>query len=113
VSAQDDTTTHTVYNMIQRELVVESDVQLRMDKPSSTIDSGQLSTSSYVEDVFGDSGAGTSKTDTSSEGSEMAPQYDPDQGVTPLSCTMRVSEDMIRATTRRIDDMHAVMEDYC
>jgi len=40
LSAQEDTATHTGYNMIQRELAVENDVQLRMDKPSSTIDSG-------------------------------------------------------------------------
>jgi hypothetical protein len=43
LSAQEDTTAHTRYIMIQRELAVEDDVQLRMDRPSSTIDSGQLS----------------------------------------------------------------------
>ena len=78
LSAQKVTTTHTGYSMIQRELAVENDVQLHMERPSSTVDSGQLSTSSYAEDVFGNSGAGTSRTDASSEGSEMAPHYDPD-----------------------------------
>jgi hypothetical protein len=55
LSAQEDTTTHTRYSMIQRELAVENDVQLRMDRPSRTIDNGHLSMSSYAEDVFGDS----------------------------------------------------------
>jgi hypothetical protein len=30
-----------------------------------------------------------------------------------LTRRLRVSEDMIMAATRRIDDMHAVMTDYC
>jgi hypothetical protein len=84
-----------------------------MDRPSSTVDSGQLSTSSYAEDVFGDSGGGTSRTDASSEGSKMAPQYDPDQESHHSVAQLRVSEDMIKAATRRTDDMHAVMADYC
>jgi hypothetical protein len=54
LSAQEDTAAHTGYSMIQRELAVEDDVQLRMDRPSSTIDSGQLSTLSYAESVYGD-----------------------------------------------------------
>jgi hypothetical protein len=112
LSAREDIDTHSRYSMIQRELAVENDVQLRMDKPSSTVDSEQLSTSSYEEDVFGDSGAGTSRTDASSEGSEMAPQYDPDQESHHLVAQWRFSEDMIRAATRRTDDMHAVMADY-
>jgi hypothetical protein len=113
LSAQEDIVAHTRYSMIQRELAVEDDVQLRMDRPSSTIDSGQLSTLSYVESVFGDSRVGTSRTDTSSEGSEMAPQYDHDQESHHLATQLRVSEAMIRVATRRIDDMHAVMVDYC
>jgi hypothetical protein len=113
LSAREDTSTHTGYSMIQRELAVENDVQLRMDRPSSTVDSGQLSTSSYAEDVFGDSGVGTSRTDASNEGSEVAPQYDHDQESHHLVAKLRVSEDMIRATTRRTDDMHVVMADYC
>ena len=68
--------------------------------------------SSYAESVFGDSRVGTSRTDTSSEGSEMAPQHDHDQGSHHLVSQLRVSETMIRETTRRIDDMHAVMADY-
>jgi hypothetical protein len=52
-------------------------------------------------------------TDTSNEGSEMAPQYDHDQESHHLAAQLRVSEAMIRAATRRIDDMHAVMADYC
>jgi hypothetical protein len=113
LSAQEDTTTHTEYSMIQRELAIENDVQLRMDRPSSTVDSGQLSTSSYAKSFFGDFGAITSRTDASSEGSEMAPQYDHDQGSHHSVAQLRVSEDMIRAATRRTDDIHVVMADYC
>jgi hypothetical protein len=113
LSAQEDTTAHTGYSMIQRELAVEDDVQLRMDRPSSTVDSGQLSTLSYAEGVFGDSRVDTSRPDTSSEGSEMAPQHDHDQESHHLASQLRVSEAMIMAATRRIDDMRAVMADYC
>jgi hypothetical protein len=81
--------------------------------PSSTVDSGQFSTSSYAEGVFGDSRVGITRTDTSSEGSEMAPQYDHDQEPHHLAAQLRVSEAMIRATTGRIDDMHAMMADHC
>jgi len=66
----------------------------------------------YAEDVFGDSGAGTSRTNARSEGYEMAPQYDPDQESHHSVAQLRVSEDMIRVATRCIDDMHAVMEYY-
>jgi hypothetical protein len=37
LSAQEDTTTHTGYSMIQRELAVEDDVQLCTHRPSSTV----------------------------------------------------------------------------
>jgi hypothetical protein len=47
--------------------------------PATQVDSGQFNTSSYAEGIFGDSRVGTSRTDTSNEGSEMAPQYDHDQ----------------------------------
>jgi hypothetical protein len=67
---------------------------------------------SYEEGVFGDSRVGTSRTDTSSEGSEMAPQYDRDQESHHLAAQLRVSEAMIKAATRCIDKMHAVMADY-
>ena len=43
----------------------------------------------------------------------MAPQYDHDQESHHLASQLRVSEAMIRETTRRIDDMHVVMADYC
>ena len=43
----------------------------------------------------------------------MAPQYDHDQESHHLAAQLRVSEAMIMATTRHIEDMHAVMEDYC
>ena len=72
-----------------------------------------MRTSSYAEDVFGDSGAGTSRTDASSEGSEVAPQYDHDQKSHHSVAQLRVSEDMIRVATRCTDDMHVVMENYC
>jgi hypothetical protein len=65
--------------VIQKELASSDGIEWHIRVPSSTIDSGQFSTSSYVEGVFGDSGASTSRTDASSEGSEVAPQYDHDQ----------------------------------
>jgi hypothetical protein len=40
LSAQEDTAAHTGYSMTQRELVVEDDVQLCMDRPNSTVDNG-------------------------------------------------------------------------
>jgi hypothetical protein len=46
--------------------------------PSRIEGSGQLNLSSYADGVFGDSRVDTSITDTSSEGSEMAPQHDHD-----------------------------------
>jgi hypothetical protein len=112
LSAQEDTTTHTGYSVIQGEIAPSDGVQWHTRVPSSTVDSGKFSTSSYAESVFGDSRVGTSRTDTSSEGSEMAPQHDHDQGSHHLVAQLRVSETMIREATRCIDDMHAVMADY-
>jgi hypothetical protein len=43
----------------------------------------------------------------------VAPQHDHDQGSHHSAAQLRVSEAMIREATRCIDDMHAVMEDYC
>jgi hypothetical protein len=43
----------------------------------------------------------------------VAPQHDHDQESHNLATQLRVSEAMIMTTTRRIDDMHAVMADYC
>jgi hypothetical protein len=53
VSAQEDTTAHTGYNMIQRELAVEDDVQSHMGGPSGTVDSGQFNTLSSAECCWG------------------------------------------------------------
>jgi hypothetical protein len=113
LSAQEDTAAHTGYSMIQRELAVEDDVQSCMGRPSSIVDRDQFSVSSFAESVVGDSGVDTSRTDTSSEGYEVAPQHDYDQESHYLTGQLRVSEDMIMATTRHIDDMHALMVDCC
>ena len=43
----------------------------------------------------------------------MAPQHDHDQDSHHLAAQLRVNEAMIMTATRRIDDMHAVMADYC
>jgi hypothetical protein len=43
----------------------------------------------------------------------VAPQHDHDQESHHLAAKLRVSEDMIMAATRRSDDMHALMADYC
>jgi hypothetical protein len=104
---------HTGYSVSQEEMASSDGMQWHTGVPNSTVDSGQFNTSSYVESVFGDSRVGTSRTDTSSEGSEMAPQYDHDQESHHLAAQLKVSEAMIRAATRRIDDMHAGMADYC
>jgi hypothetical protein len=104
VSAQEDTTAHTGYSMIQRELAVEDDVQSHIGGPSGTVDSGQFNTLSSAESVVGDSSVGTS-----SERYEVAPQHDYDQESHHLAGQLRVSEDMIMAATRRIDDMHALV----
>jgi hypothetical protein len=79
LSAQEDTTAHTGYSVIQGEIASSDGVQWHIRVPKSIVDSGQFSTSSYVEGVFGDSRVGTSRTSTSNEGSEMAPQHDHDQ----------------------------------
>jgi hypothetical protein len=108
VSAQEDTTAHTGYSMIQRELAVGDDVQSHIGGPSSTVDRGQFSALSSAESVVGDSSVGTS-----SERHEVAPQHDCDQESHYLAGQLRVSEDMIMAATRRIDDTHALVADYC
>jgi hypothetical protein len=113
LSAQEDTATHTGYNVSQGEMAYSDGMQWHPRVPNNTGDSGQFSTSSYAEGVLGDSRVGTNRTDTSSEGSEMAPQYDHDQESHHLVAQLRVSEAMIREATKRIDDMHAVMAEYC
>jgi hypothetical protein len=73
---------------------------------------GQFSTISSAERVFGDSRVDTSKTDTSSEGYEVAPQHDCDQESHHLAAQLRVSDDMLMASTRRSEDMHTWVTDY-
>jgi hypothetical protein len=108
LSAQEDTAAHTGYSVIQGEIASSDGMQWHTGVPSSIAGGGQFSMSSYADDVFGDS-----RVDTSSEGSEMAPQHDHDQESHHLATQLRVSETMIRTSTRRTDDMHAVMTDYC
>ena len=84
-------------------------MQLHTGVPSGTLDSGQFSTLSYAESVFGDSKVDISRTDNGGEGYEVAPQHDHDQESHHLEAQLRVSEDMIMAATRCIDDMHALM----
>jgi hypothetical protein len=43
----------------------------------------------------------------------VAPWHDHDQEPHHLASQLRVSEAMIMAATRHIDDMHALMVDYC
>jgi hypothetical protein len=83
-------------------------MQLHIGGPSNILDKEHFSVSSFAESVVGDSGV-----DTSSEGYEVAPQHDYDQESHYLTGQLRVSEDMIMATTRRIDDMHTLVTDYC
>jgi hypothetical protein len=108
VSAQEDTTAHTGYSMIQRELAVDDDIQSHIGGPNGTVDGGQFITLSSGESVVGDSNDGTS-----SERREVAPQHDCDQESHHLAGKLRVSEDMIMAATRRFDDTHALVADYC
>jgi hypothetical protein len=67
------------YSVIQREIAPSDGVQWHTGGPNSTVDSGQFNMLSYAESVFGDSRVDTSRTDTSSEGYEVAPQHDYDQ----------------------------------
>jgi hypothetical protein len=108
VSAQEDTTAHTGYSVIQRELVVDDDIQSHIGGPNGTIDSGQFNTLSSAESVVGNSSDGTS-----SERREVAPQHDYDQESHYLTGQLRVNEDMIMAATRCSDNMHALMAYYC
>jgi hypothetical protein len=73
VSAHEDTTVHTGYNMIQRDLAVGDDVQSHIGGPSSTVDRDQFNALSFAESVVEDS-----RVDTSSEGHEVVPQHDCD-----------------------------------
>jgi hypothetical protein len=108
VSAHEDIIAHIGYNMIQRELAVGDDVGSHTGGPNNIVDKGQFNVLSFGESVVGDS-----KDDTSSEGCKVAPQQDYDQESRYLAGQLRVSEDMIMAATRRIDDTHALVADYC
>jgi hypothetical protein len=82
-------------------------VQSHIGGPSSTVDGGHLNTLSSTKSVVGDYSVGTS-----SERHEGEPQHDCDQESHYLAGQLRVSEDMVMATTRRIDDTHALVADY-
>jgi hypothetical protein len=71
---------------------------------SSTWDNGQFNALYFEECVVGDSNV-----DTSSERHEVASQQDCDQESRHLVGQLRVSEGMIMATTRCIDDTHALV----
>jgi hypothetical protein len=108
VSAQEDTTTHTGYSMIQRELAVGDEVQWFIKGLSITVDSEQFNTLSSTESIVGDSNDGTS-----GERREMEPQHDCDQESHHLAGQLRVGEDMIMVAIRRSDDMHTWVTNYC
>jgi hypothetical protein len=108
VSAHEDTTAHTGYGAIQIGVVVGDGMQWHTGGLSSTRDSGQFNALYFEECVVGDS-----IVDTSSERHEVAPQQDCDQKSRHLAGQLRVSEDMIMAATRCIDDTHALVAGYC
>ena len=78
VSAQEDTTAHTGYSMIQREPAIGDVMQSHIGGPSSTIDNRQFNTISSAKRVCEDSKVDTSWIDTSSEIREVTPQHDCD-----------------------------------
>jgi hypothetical protein len=104
LSAQEDTTAHTGYSVSQGEMASSDGMQWHTGVPSGTVDNRQFITLSSAESVVSDG--------TSSERHEGVPQHDYDQESHHLATQLGVSEAMIRATTRHIDDMHAVMADY-
>jgi hypothetical protein len=83
-------------------------VQWNIGGLNSTGDSGQFSALYFEECVLRDS-----IVDTSSERHEVRPQQDCDQESQHLAGQLRVSEDMIMAVTRCIDDTHAMVVGYC
>jgi hypothetical protein len=89
-------------------VAVGDGVQWHTGGLSSTVESGQFSALSFEECVVGDS-----IVDTSSERHEVAPQQDCDHESRHLTGQLRVSEDMIMAATRCIDDTHALVAGYC
>jgi hypothetical protein len=74
MSAQEDTTSHTRYNVIQWEIAIGDGVKWHKGGPDSIVDRGQFSVLPFAESVVGDS-----RVDTSNEGREVAPQQDYDQ----------------------------------
>jgi hypothetical protein len=63
LSAQEDTAAHIGYSVSQGEMASSDEMQWHTRVPNSMVDSGQFSTSSYVEGVLGDSRVGTRRTD--------------------------------------------------
>jgi hypothetical protein len=108
VSAQEDTAAHTGYSVIQMGVAVGDGVQWPTGGLSSIVDSGQFSALSFEECVVEDS-----IVDTSSEEHEVEPQRDCDQESRHWTRQLKVSEDMIMAATRCIDDTHALVAGYC
>jgi hypothetical protein len=74
VSAQEDTATHTRYNVIQMGVAVGDGVQWHTGGLGSIVDSGKFNALSFEECVVWNS-----IVDTSSEGHEVEPQQDCDQ----------------------------------
>ena len=93
------------YNVSQGEMASSDEMQWHTGVPSGTVDSRQFIILSSAESVVSDG--------TNSERHEGVPQHDYDQESHHLAAQLGVSEAMIRAATRRIDDMHVVMSDYC
>jgi hypothetical protein len=108
VSTQEDTTTHTGYNAIPMGVAVGDGVQWHTGGLSSIVDSGKFSALSFEKCVVGDS-----IVDSTSEGHEVEPQRDCDQESRHWMGQLRVSEDMIMAATRCMDNTHALVADYC
>jgi hypothetical protein len=104
LSAQEDTTAHIGYSVSKGEMESSDGMQWHTRVPSGTVDSRHLITLSSAESVVSDG--------TSSDRHEGVPQHDYDKESHHLAAQLGVSEAMIRATTRHIDDMHAVMEYY-
>jgi hypothetical protein len=113
VSAQEDMAAHTGYCVMRREIAPTDGVQWQIGGPSSTIDNGQFNMLSYEKSVFGDSRVDTSRSDSRSEGYDVAPQHDHDQEPHHLAAQLSISEAMIVATTRCSDDMHTLMAYFC
>jgi hypothetical protein len=104
LSAQEDTATHTGYSVSQGEMVSSDGMQWHPGVPNNTVDNKQFITLFSAESVVSDG--------TSNERHEGVRQHDYDHESHHLASQLGVSEAMIKAATRHIDDMHAVMADY-